>query len=44
MFPLQMSPVTVLTLLDFFGWKKAVVLTEPHTQIEVNKSIELIVC
>jgi hypothetical protein len=36
MFPLQMSPATVLALLDFFGWKKAIVLTEPHTQIEVK--------
>ena len=36
MFPLQMNPATVLALLDFFGWKEAIVLTEPHTQIEVN--------
>lgn len=35
MFPLQMMPTTVRTLLDFYGWKKAIVLTEQHTQIEV---------
>ena len=39
MFPLQMSPATVLALLDFFGWKEAIVLTEPQTQIEVRKLI-----
>ena len=38
MFPLQMSPATVQTLLDFFGWRKAIVLTEPHTQIEVQNT------
>lgn len=32
-----MNATTVLALLDFFGWKKAIVLTEPHTQIEVSE-------
>ena len=36
MFPSQMRPTTVLALLEFYGWRKAVVLTEQNTQLEVN--------
>lgn len=40
MFPSQMMPINVLTLLNFHGWKKAIVLTEEHTQLEVCRAIK----
>lgn len=39
MFPSQMRPTTVLALLEFYGWRKAIILTERNTQLEVDSIV-----